>query len=138
MTRLLSAAKSLEVPPHPRSTRDALWLTTEQLEDVTGWRLKPEGLCRAEACVPLSEELRDRWVRDGIVNAAGLWRALGRPILSDRTATTWMLGESADDSNRQLRSTQAPDFTLPDITGKLHSLSDYRGRKVFLATWASW
>ena len=28
--------------------------------------------------------------------------------------------------------------TLPDITGKLHSLSDFRGKKVFLATWASW
>ena len=25
-----------------------------------------------------------------------------------------------------------------DITGKLHSLSDFRGKKVFLSTWASW
>ena len=28
--------------------------------------------------------------------------------------------------------TQAPDFTLPDRTGKEHSLSDYRGKKVVL------
>lgn len=28
--------------------------------------------------------------------------------------------------------TQAPDFALPDQDGKLHALSDYRGRKVVL------
>ena len=32
----------------------------------------------------------------------------------------------------------APDFTLPDLDGKLHSLSDYRGKKVVLMSWASW
>lgn len=29
-------------------------------------------------------------------------------------------------------NTQAPDFTLPDQDGKIHSLSDYKGRKVIL------
>ena len=29
-------------------------------------------------------------------------------------------------------NTQAPDFTLPDQDGKVHSLSDYKGRKVIL------
>ena len=28
--------------------------------------------------------------------------------------------------------TQAPDFTLPDQNGQLHSLAEYRGRKVIL------
>ena len=28
--------------------------------------------------------------------------------------------------------TKAPDFSLPDHTGTMHSLSDYRGRKVIL------
>ena len=28
--------------------------------------------------------------------------------------------------------TKAPEFTLPDQNGKIHSLSDYRGRKVIL------
>jgi hypothetical protein len=32
----------------------------------------------------------------------------------------------------------APEFSLPDLDGKLHSLSAYRGRKVFLFCWASW
>ena len=31
-----------------------------------------------------------------------------------------------------------PDFTLPDVNGVPRSLSQLRGKKVFLATWASW
>jgi len=33
---------------------------------------------------------------------------------------------------------RAADFALPDPTGRLHRLSDYRGKKVLLVTWASW
>lgn len=32
----------------------------------------------------------------------------------------------------------APDFTLTDITGKEHRLSDYRGKNVMITFWASW
>ena len=32
----------------------------------------------------------------------------------------------------------APDFTLPDASGKKRSLKDYRGKVVFLAFWATW
>ena len=30
------------------------------------------------------------------------------------------------------------DFTLPDIEGRMHSLSDYRGRWVIVNFWATW
>ncbi len=32
----------------------------------------------------------------------------------------------------------APDFTLTDITGKKHKLSDYRGKDVIIIFWATW
>ncbi len=32
----------------------------------------------------------------------------------------------------------APDFTVRDIDGNLHKLSDYRGRPVWINFWASW
>ena len=37
-----------------------------------------------------------------------------------------------------LTTLEAPDFRLPDMNGKLHALSDFRGKKVLLLTWASW
>jgi len=32
----------------------------------------------------------------------------------------------------------APDFTLTDIKGKQHKLSDYRGKDVLIVFWATW
>jgi len=32
----------------------------------------------------------------------------------------------------------APEFTLQDGTGEWVSLSDFRGKKVFLFSWATW
>ena len=31
-----------------------------------------------------------------------------------------------------------PDFKVTDITGKSHSLSDYRGKNVMVVLWATW
>lgn len=33
---------------------------------------------------------------------------------------------------------KAPDFTLTDITGKQHKLSDYHGKNVMIIFWATW
>jgi peroxiredoxin len=33
---------------------------------------------------------------------------------------------------------KAPDFTLTDVNGKKHSLSDYRGKNVLIVFWATW
>ena len=122
----------------PTVREDELWISAKDLEHATGWTLKPEGLCRDEQCTILSPADRERWVDGDAVCASGLWEALARPVLSDESHSTWMLGEAAADRSANLESLVAPDFTLPDITGRLHSLSDFRGKKVFLATWASW
>jgi len=50
----------------------------------------------------------------------------------------WYFGEAALKRRDSLASLEAPDFELPDLDGKMHRLSDYRGKKVLLAAWASW
>jgi len=52
--------------------------------------------------------------------------------------SAWSIGEAAEDVADRLRSLDAPDFVLPDLDGRTHALSSFRGRKVFLLAWASW
>lgn len=33
---------------------------------------------------------------------------------------------------------EAPDFALPDLDGRTHTLAEYRGKVVFLNIWATW
>ena len=117
---------------------DALWLSAGEAEAATGWVAKMEGLCRGEVCVPLPAGREREFVRGSRVNVAALWRHLGRPVAHSERGPVWVLGGSARDRAATLHSLGAPDFTLPDASGRPHSLSDYRGKKVFLVTWASW
>ena len=119
---------------HDVATRDGLWMSAADAERVTGWTLKPEGMCRAEACVALPASA----VKATEVDVKAFWTKLGGPVIASEARDVWALGAPADERNAALEGLQAPDFTLPDIDGTPRSLSQLRGRKVFLATWASW
>ena len=75
--------------------------------------------------------------------AEGLERARraqadGRPVALDADERTADLGVSAAERARQHSSLQAPDFSLPDLDGRVHSLSEHHGKKVFLVAYGSW
>lgn len=118
---------------------DALWLAPAEVERATGWQWKPEGLCQADTCMPLPRgEAGAALVRDGRLDLAGFWRSIGHPVARDDGGDTWVLGTGAAQRAEALASLEAPDFSLPDLAGNTHRLSDYRGRKVLMASWASW
>ena len=106
------------------------------LERALGWKLRPEGLCRGSVCVPVRD--RGELVGPAGIDLAGLAAALGRPLALDAAERAAALGTSAADRRAALTSLEAPDFTLPDLAGRLHSLSDHRGKKVLLIAYASW
>ena len=126
------------VVPEGEASGEALWLPAREAEAATGWAAKPQGLCKGEVCVPLPAAREEGLVRDARVNVAALWRHLGQPVVHSERGHAWVLAESARDRAAALRSLEAPDFTLPDVSGRMHSLRDYRGKKVLLVTWASW
>lgn len=110
---------------------NGLWLSAADVQRVTGWELKPEGMCREDLCVPAA-------VHDGRIDVAAFWTKLGQPVVHDAARETWVLGAGAEQRNATLAGLMAPDFTLPDFAGTPHTLSHLRGNKVFLCTWASW
>ena len=118
---------------------DNLWMPLDEVGRATGWQLKPEGVCKGELCVPLPPHRRDEFVRaDQSFNLAEFARHLGQAVVHDDAHAVWFFGEATETRRNHLLTLEAPDFTLPDIDGKMHSLSDYRGQKVLLLSWASW
>lgn len=129
MTKILTPTGEYDVAAH-----DGLWMSPVDAERVTGWTLKPEGMCRADLCVPLPASA----LASNEVDLEAFWRKLDGPVVASEARDVWALGTPAEERNAALEGLDAPDFTLPDLDGVPRSLSQLRGRKVFLATWASW
>ncbi|HET9933192.1 MAG TPA: redoxin domain-containing protein [Polyangiaceae bacterium] len=137
MTRLIYGATETRLES-ARVEGDALWLDKLELEQSTRWSWKSQGLCRDDTCLPIPHDNDRPWVSGDRFDVAALWRYLEWPIVRSRAGDVWVLGECASRRAAPSSSLSAPDFALPDLDGRLHRLSDYRGRKVFLVTWASW
>ena len=119
-----------------------LWITTSDLTRATRFVIKPQGVCRDELCFPLPKNRKAEFVaKKGSTtwfNLSEFARLIKQPCVIDEKNGIWYFSARAAEQNGYLTSLAAPNFTLPDLNGKLHSLSEFRGKKVLLVTWASW
>ena len=119
-----------------------LWVSPADLTRINGFVLKPEGACLNEMCIPVPQGKENAMVktRAGVTwfNVTELARKLGQEYEVDTETGTWSFGEIPAVRSTQLKSAIAPDFELKDRTGKVVHLSDLRGQKMLLKTWASW
>lgn len=108
----------------------------ENLETALGWEWKPEGLCRGDVCVPLadSDEIGD----GDRVDLSAVASRLGMSTLLDEDAALLAVSAPAAARRAGLKGRVAPDFTLPDLDGNLHSLEQFKDRKRLLIAFASW
>jgi hypothetical protein len=103
---------------------------------VLGWELHPEGLCREGFCVPVPSGIALE--TNGGVDLEAFARVVDRPLAIDLEERAAYLGVSAGERARALTSLTAPDFELPDLDGRMHRLSEHRGKKILLVAYASW
>jgi len=120
------------------SSADGLWIPIVDLEKVSGWQLKPEGVCKGEICMPMPPGREEEFVQNGEFNLAALAGMLGETVVHSEDLSVWVILESNSQAGGPTQSLEAPDFALPDLEGRIYRLSDYRGNKVFLVAWASW
>jgi hypothetical protein len=115
---------------------DSVRIASDVLRDGTGWELKPEGLCNGDLCVPVRDRASLADARG--VDLAVFARALDRPLALDVAERAAALGASAASLSARLATLEAPDFSLPDLQGRMHTLSEHRGKKALLIAYASW
>lgn len=109
-----------------------LWVRSADLPRINQFELKPQGACRADMCIPVSKTLKNgEWF-----NLTGFSRKLGQTFVAD--SGVWSFGEIPVLRGSFYESRIAPDFAVPDRTGRIVHLSDFRGKKVLVHTWASW
>ena len=132
---------SSEVATSPANAKD-LWVTLKDLTRATRFVVKPQGICRDELCFPIPKGRKSDFIskRDGVewFNLSEFARLVKQPATHDDNNSVWYFGKREDERGTYLASLEAPNFTLPDMSGHTHSLSDFRGKKVLLITWASW
>ena len=131
---LIDGGRVTRVPARVEGSR--VRIAPADLERGFGWTLKPQGLCKDELCITLRE--RRGLLDEGGIDLAVFAQTTGLPLAMDAGEGVAVLGESAAARGSRLASLEAPDFTLPDLAGQLHSLSQHRGKKVLLIAYASW
>lgn len=115
---------------------DSVRLSADALAAALGWELKPQGLCKGDRCVPVRGAAN--LVTSGGIDLTAFTGLLERPLAVDVEEGVAYVGTAAATRAADLSSLVAPDFTLPDLNGQLHSLAAQRGKKVLLVAYASW
>lgn len=109
---------------------DSLTISRAEFEAGTGWLLKPEGACKGDVCIPLTEP-----PTSDDVDVMSLSTQMGLPIVADDTHRVWAVGPDATGS-RTLVTAIAPELRLPDLEGNDFVLSSLRGQKVLMVAWS--
>jgi hypothetical protein len=131
---ILDGERALSLPATVEGGR--VLLDADAVRDRLGWALKPEGLCREAVCIPVRD--RGALVAGGRIDLAALARLLDRPLALDTAARGAALGAGHASRAAALATLEAPDFELPDLAGRRHTLSAHRAKKVLLIAYASW
>lgn len=108
-------------------------ISAAELERVSGWKLRPEGLCRDDRCVPFPHAAGDDMVLADVASV------LGMPLVAAEAAGLWALGPEVGGKALDNADTAVlPELELPDVNGEPFRLSSLRGQKVLIVAWASW
>lgn len=119
-----------------------LWVQSEDLPKVNGFTLKPEGACLDEICVPVKQDADTKLYKthdgEGYINVSELARMVNQVHARDEETNVWSFAPVEQTQRSYVNTAEAPDFELKDRDGNIVRLSDFRGKKVLIHTWASW
>ncbi len=106
------------------------------LAAAIGWELKPEGLCRDEVCIPVSDPA-SLALGDGY-DLTAVAKAIGATALVDTDLGVVAVSQPKAQRNVAVHDMMAPELVLPDLDGNQVSTAGFKGRKKMLVVFASW
>jgi hypothetical protein len=115
---------------------DRVLVDVDALPTALGWSLKPEGLCRADACVPVRD--RDALFGGERLDLVAAADAVGLATVVDPDIAMVAVALDREQRRGALESLTAPDVVLHDLDGAPHALSEWRGQKRLLHAFSSW
>lgn len=115
---------------------DLVLVDRSVLPKVLGWELKPQGLCRADECVPVRD--KELLLHGDSVDLCAAAAAVGVNSMLAEDTDLVALSVPSQTRGDALKGRRAPDFVLPDLDGEDHSLKQFAGRKRLLVAFASW
>jgi len=106
------------------------------VQEVLGWELKDEGLCKEATCVPVP--LDSTSDSSEFVDLLTLTETLGFSTVMDIEAGFLAIDSFSSLRHSALSERKAPDIELPDLNGTMHSLSEWSDKKKLLVAFSSW
>jgi hypothetical protein len=120
--------------PDTHANSSDLWVRKADLPRINEFEVKPQGACRNDVCIPIPKAMaQGEWF-----NLTGFAHKLGEAYVADAGTRAWSFGEIPVLTGSYATSRMAPDFAVSDRKGRVVHLSDFRGKKALVVTWASW
>ncbi len=117
---------------------DGLLINPDDLTQINGFELKPEGACYQSLCVPLTADLLIEQDGRQWFDLAAFADLLGQPYVADTEARVWSFAEIPAKRESMMVDAMAPDVEVTDRQGKVIRLADLKGKKALIVTWSSW
>jgi hypothetical protein len=117
---------------------DGLLIRPENLPEINGFTLKPEGVCYAELCIPIDKSLLVEQGGEQWFDLTAFADLLGQTYVADTDSRVWSFSEIPARRERMMVDAMAPDFEVTDREGQVVCMADLKGKKALIVTWSSW
>lgn len=117
---------------------EGLLVRPEDLPQINGFEVKPEGACFGGLCIPLNDGLLREIGGDRWLDLTAFADLMEQPYVADTDARVWSFAEIPAKRESMMVDAMAPELQLTDRKGNVFSLADLKGKKALIVTWSSW
>ena len=133
---VLYEGRQVELAEH--AAGKALLIRPDDLININGFEVKPEGVCHGDLCIPLTTALLVEQDDQTWFDLTAFADLLEQPYVADHEARVWSFAEIPAKRHNMMTEAMAPSLELTDRQGNIFNITDLKGKKALIVTWSSW